>query len=40
MMAAEQKKFPCMPYTNILYQENWGVGRTNFVLKNMFGKQF
>jgi hypothetical protein len=29
-----------MPYTNILYQENWGVGRTNFVLKNMFGKQF
>jgi len=40
MIDAEQRKFPCMPYTLILYQEKWGVGRTNFVLKNMFGKQF
>jgi hypothetical protein len=24
----------------ILYKEEWDVGRTKFVLKNMFGKQF
>jgi hypothetical protein len=40
MMAAEQKKFRCMPYTFILSLEKWGVGRTNFVLKNTFEKQF
>jgi len=40
MIAAEQRKSPCMPYTLISYQEKWGVGRTIFVSKNMFGKQF
>jgi hypothetical protein len=33
MIAAEQRKFPCLPYTLILYQEKWGVRRTDFVLK-------
>jgi hypothetical protein len=40
MMAAEQNKFPCMPYTFILYPEKWDVGRINFVLKDTFGKHF
>jgi len=40
MIAAEHRKFPCMPYTLILYQGKWGGGRTSFVLQNMFGKQF
>jgi hypothetical protein len=40
MIAAEQRKFPCVPHTLILYQEKWGVGRTNFLLESMFGKQF